>query len=295
MVDGLSVALRAVSFVLLLQAAGTALFLAGFGNRLSSTHREARRWGCASAGLALVAVIGHHFIEAGRLAGELSGVWDASLQQVVLHSATGATTAVRVLGLALIGAGLCAGRGLTEELRAPGGGLGTTAAVAGATLIAAAFALTGHTSVSPDRWFLAAALILHVLIVAFWLGALPPLYFAARREAPAAAAKLIASFSAAATWIVPGILAAGIVLTAGLVPNLATFAKPYGELLIVKLSGFAALMGLAAANKWRLAPAIARGEPQASAALRRSIAAEYLLIAGVLSVTAVMTTLFSPE
>jgi putative copper export protein len=165
----------------------------------------------------------------------------------------------------------------------------------GATLAVVAFTLTGHTSVSPERWFLIVALAVHVLIVAFWLGALLPLYVATRREQAPAAARVVAAFSVAATWLVPGIFLAGVVLAAGLVPSLATFARPYGQLLLVKIGGFALAMAFAAMNKWHLAPALARGLPNGGAALRRSIAAEYALIVCVLVATAVMTSFFSPD
>ena len=39
-----------------------------------------------------------------------------------------------------------------------------------------------------------------------------------------------------------------------LLPNLSALSEPYGKLLIAKVVGFALLMGLAAANKWRLGP-----------------------------------------
>jgi putative copper resistance protein D len=290
MVDILAVAVRAAGFVLLLQAAGIALFVAIFGDRLSSSAAGVQRVGAASALLAIVAVIGHFVLQAGRLAGDLSGVWSAELQGTVLHSASGAEAGLRILGLLLIAAGLRRGAGAAASSR-----LGVTSAVVGATLAAVAFALTGHTSVSPERWFLGAALALHVLVVAFWLGALPCLYLATLRESEPAAAKVVAAFSSAATWIVPGIFIAGAVLAVGLVPGFATFERPYGVLLLVKIGGFAALMVIAASNKWRLAPALARGEPRAAASLRCAIAAEYVLIAAVLAATAIMTTFFSPQ
>jgi putative copper resistance protein D len=68
---------------------------------------------------------------------------------------------------------------------------------------------------------------------------------------------------------------------------------PYGQLLIVKLSGFLLLMVLAAANRWRWAPALAAGRP--ATALRRSIAMEIVLLVAVLFTTAVLTTYFSPH
>ncbi|HYK24973.1 MAG TPA: CopD family protein [Steroidobacteraceae bacterium] len=284
MADILSVVLRAAAFVLLLQASGIALFVAIFGERIPESGATVRRIGRISALLAAAAVLAHYLLEAGRMAGDLAGIASGELQGIALRSSVAAEAALRMLGLALIAAGL---RGASA--------LAVASSVVGATLAVVAFTLTGHTVVSPQRWFLIVALALHVLVVAFWLGALLPLYVATRREQGPAAAKVVAGFSLAATWIVPGIFLAGVVLVAGLVPSLATFTRPYGQLLLVKIAGFALLMALAAMNKWRLAPALARGVPHAGAALRRSIAAEYVLIVCVLGVTAAMTSFFSPD
>jgi putative copper export protein len=284
MADILSVVLRAAAFVLLLQASGIAFFIAIFGERIPESSAAVRRMGRVSALLAVAAVAAHYLLEAGRMAGDLAGIASGELQGIALRSSAAAEAALRILGLGLIAAAL---RGASAPAAACG--------VVGATLAVVAFTLTGHTSVSPERWFLIVALATHVLVVAFWLGALLPLYLVTRREQAAAAAEVVAAFSVAATWLVPGIFLAGAVLTAGLVPSLATFARPYGQLLLVKIGGFALLMALAAMNKRHLAPALARGVPNAGAALRRSIAAEYALIACVLAATAVMTSLFSPD
>ncbi len=53
-------------------------------------------------------------------------------------------------------------------------------------------------------------------------------------------------------------------------------------------------MILAALNRWRYGPAIA-GRSSAVPAWRGVVLGEYVLIIGVLDVTAIMTTLFSPE
>ncbi len=93
----------------------------------------------------------------------------------------------------------------------------------------------------------------------------------------------------------PGLLLAGVVLALSLVRSLAVLSMPYGRLLLAKAGAFALLMVPAAINKWRLAPAIAAGDAQAVVSFRRSVAIEYVLIAGVLTLTAAMTTFFSPE
>jgi putative copper export protein len=84
-------------------------------------------------------------------------------------------------------------------------------------------------------------------------------------------------------------------MAALLLPDVAALLQPYGELLIAKVVLFAVLLGLAALNKWRFGPAIERGDTQAARGFRRCVVSEYVLIVAVLSVTAVMTTFFSPE
>jgi putative copper resistance protein D len=70
---------------------------------------------------------------------------------------------------------------------------------------------------------------------------------------------------------------------------------PYGRALLAKLALFAAMLALAAANRWHLAPALRR-EPGRTglAALRRSITAESLAGIGVLALVAWLGTLEPP-
>jgi copper resistance protein D len=282
--DLVSVVLRALSFVVLFQAAGTAIFIALFGHRLDRSQAAVRRMGQAAALAGLVLVAGHYGVEAARMAGEMSGMWDPALQEMVWQSPNRAALSCRLFGLLLIAVGL---RG--------GGTRWTITAVGGAVLATGAFMLVGHTSVNVHRAALATLLMLHLLIVAFWFGALGPLYLASLRETPARASELIQRFTALATWLVPLILLAGVTMAALLLPNLAALREPYGRLLIAKVIGFALLMGLAAANRWRLGPGLAEGTIQSERRFRRSVAAEYVLIAAILTMTAVMTAFFSPE
>lgn len=284
MPDLISVILRALSFVLLFQAAGVAIFVAIFGRRLASSRASVCRLGQAAATAAIVLVAAHYALEAARMAGEMSGMWDAGLQGMAWNSSARAALICRLLGLLLIAVGL---RG--------GGGRWTVMAVGGVLLATGAFTLTGHTSVSMHRAALAALLMFHLLVVAFWFGALWPLYLVSLRETPARASDTTERFTAAASWLVPVILLAGILMALLLLPNLQALSMPYGELLIAKVVGFAVLMGLAAANKWRLGPALVQGTVQSGRWFRRSVVAEYVLIAAVLTITAVMTSFFSPE
>ena len=281
--DALSVALRAVSFVLLLNAAGISIFVSVFGYLLPGSLSAVTKLGWRLAIGALVFVLGHHALEAARMVGDMSGLTDPAMQAMTLRSSEGAALGLRAVGLMLVALAFRAGA-RSRSARVLGN--------VGAVLAVVAFTLTGHTSVTPYRPVAAVLLILHLFVVAFWLGALWPLYLAARKEPPPVAARVIDEFSRIAAWVVPMILLAGVGLAVLLVPNLAVLRQPYGLLLLAKAAVFAVLMALASLNKWALGPACARGRPQA---FKQAVVVEYILISAVLAVTATMTTFYSPE
>ena len=282
--DTLSVILRSASFIALFQAAGMAMFMAMFGRGLESSVVLVQRITKLSAIAAVVLLIGQYALEAARMADDMSGMADPSLQKMVMHSASSVVLAVRLLGLGVIA--IAIGRR---------GGVGLALSVVGAGLVAASFTLTGHTLASPLRWGLAPLLTIHVMIVASWFGSLGPLYLVCARETPAIAGQVTEAFSKIALWLVPGILAAGFLLGLVLIRHLAEFRTGYGISLLAKFTGFVALMGLAAVNRWRLGPAIAAGDGRTLRSFRRSLGLEYVLISAVLGITAAMTTFYSPE
>jgi len=284
MVDGLSATLRALSFIALFQAAGIATFVVLFGRMIPVTEAGTRRVGVLSALLAIAFLVTQYLLEAARMSGELAGAMDPTLQTLVLHSPTSTALAVRVAGLVLIALGLH-GVGIAPR----------SMSIVGILLVVSAFALVGHTTSHPNRVFLSALLLPHLLIVAFWFGALLPLYRASVGESAVLAGTVTEAFSRLAVWIVPALLIAGVLLAAFLLPSIAALRTTYGELLLAKLAAFSLLMLLGALNKWRLGPALTRGEPRAIPLFRRTLAFEYALIAGTLSVTAVLTSFYSPD
>jgi putative copper export protein len=282
-VDALSVTLRALSFVASFQAAGIAIFLA-LADHTLATESALRRIGARFALLALILLIAQYALEAARMSGVFAGAIDPTLQRVVLHSGASVALSWRVLGLTLILVGL----------RQPGLSR-TMLAALGVVLLLAAFTFVGHTAKEGQRWLLSLLLLGHLFAVAFWFGALGPLYLISAREPPAIAARVVEEFSARAVWLVPGLLLAGLGMAVVLLPNLAALQTPYGQLLIAKAIGFSALMGLAALNRWRWGPLLARGAADSSRAFRRSVAGEFGLIVVVLCITAVLTMFYSPD
>jgi putative copper resistance protein D len=132
----------------------------------------------------------------------------------------------------------------------------------------------------------------HVFFVGFWAGGIPALYLVTLREAPDLAARIVEAFSRVVIWVVPSLAIAGALLALLLVRRLAVLGEPYGWLLLTKITAFALLIGLGAANRLRLGPAVALG---ATRGFKRSLVAEYVLMLGVLGTTAIMTSLYSPE
>jgi putative copper resistance protein D len=117
---------------------------------------------------------------------------------------------------------------------------------------------------------------LHLLASGAWLGALVPLLIVVR-NAPLAEAELAARSFAALGTISVTVLAGtalyqGLILSGG-VKGLTETA--YGEVLLTKAALFALLLGFAAINRWRLTPALAGGDSEATRRpLVGSIAAE---------------------
>ena len=282
-IDIASVVLRALGFIALLQAAGTALFLALLGNRLVLATPAVERQGRVSAWHALPLLVAWQLLLAARMGGDLASVLDPAMQRLALAGSAGVANLLRVASLLLVVVALRPGTAWR------------TAGFVGATLLAGSFLLTGHTTVGAHHLLLAPLLLLHLWVVAFWLGSLLPLLVVTLRE-PAVVTGLVASaFSRLAGWLVPCIALAGGLLAWALLPGWAALRTPYGMLLVAKACGYSLLMALAALNRWRLAPAVASGEPLAARRFSAVLVAEYLVLCGVLAATATMTGLFSPE
>lgn len=261
-----------------------AMFLVCFAAPLAEATRTGlRRTLARTVGVALIAVILHYFLEAGRLGRSLSAVADSSLQQMVFESPAATAVVWRVLGLLLIGSIAFSTRVLARF-----------GALAGTALTFAAFTLTGHTSLD-DAHVLPILLWAHLVVVSFWFGALIPLRRVSNAEPSAAAGAVIKRFSAMALWLVPVVFVAGAALAVLLIKSIGALTNTYGLVILIKAAAFGVLMLLASLNKWRFGPALGRGDQAALRGFRRTVTAEYALIAAVLTLTAVLTTFFSPE
>jgi copper resistance protein D len=168
----------------------------------------------------------------------------------------------------------------------------------------------GHGAVTegPMQFPHLASDVIHALAAGAWLGALAAFFLLLMNRQPTVAQgdalyNALRRFSGTGTAIVGLVLLTGLVNSWVLVgPNEIShlWSTPYGRLLVFKLGLFLAMLGLAAANRFRLTPALAASaaqgnQAQALARLRRSIALETTAAFMILALVGWLGTLEPPS
>lgn len=170
--------------------------------------------------------------------------------------------------------------------------LRTALTVLALLLAAVAPALSGHASAAAPQWLMRPMVFLHAVGILVWIGALPPLALALRRE-EACAPQALHRFSRAIPAVVAALVAAGGVLAVVQVGRPAALVDTaYGQVFLVKLALLVALFALAVVNRWSLTAPAEAGDPAARRRLVRSIAAETVIV--VLIFGAVAAWRFTP-
>jgi len=281
--DGAAVLVKAALYAATLGAAGGVFFLAYSRSLLEPSDRLAiARPLCILVAIAIAASAARVLLTAGSLSEDAAGMLDARVLGMVWHGGEGRAVALRVGGLLLAIPAL-----------ARHGRVGWLATL-GAAVAATSFAWVGHARAAAQA---ATPFLLgvHVLAVAFWIGALGPLAIQARRREPLKLGGVAARFGRIAMTLVGVLLAAGAAVLWILLGSVSElWTSGYGCLACVKIAAVACLLALAGWNKLRLVPRIAAGDPLAVRSLRRSICAEILVGALILLITAALTTLTGP-
>lgn len=155
-------------------------------------------------------------------------------------------------------------------------------AVAGVGL---ALTASGHAATAPPQLLTRPAVFLHGMAVAFWLGAFAPLIAVLWRQ-KSAPLEVLQRFSAVAIPVVGFLALTGLTLAIIQLESFGALVETsYGILLSIKLGLVAALLALAALNRFRLTPALAR-DGKATRPLTRSILLEGGVAIGILCVVA---------
>ena len=304
MTDWLSVSSRAALYADLMLCFGLPLFaLYGFtrAERQTVLPVRASLAVLAALGLALSA-LGIATITAGMAGVPLSEIDRASLEMVITQTSIGTAWQVRMgaLSVALVCALIAGRRSAVPHL-----------AIAAAAIALASLAWTGHGAASEGRagllhlW----ADIAHLLAAGAWLGAIAAFGWLLYRPRAAMTPdhlhllhRALARFSVIGSLLVGVLVASGMVNGYMLVGPMHVLDLPttrYGQLFLIKLALFAAMLALAAANRFRLTPALGTALGQGDSArtvtaLRRSIAWEAGAALAIVSLVAWIGTLTPP-
>ena len=254
-------------------SAGTVMAMLMF--RLERTRGLAMTF----AVLGIVAAILTFSLRGANLTGDVSGLTDPEMLKLLWTTPVGTALLLRLVGLGLLIAGLFMGR------------VGTWVSVLGGVIAIWSFDQVGHVS-GLETTLLDLALMLHLLVVALWIGVLTPLKrLASSSSTYASAADVGHRFGVVASATVPVLIIVGGYMGYQLVGSFtALVGTSYGHAMIIKVLLVCLLLGLAAANKLRFIPALRTGDPVAANHLSKSISIEWIVILAVLGMTAVLTT-----
>ena len=258
--------------------------------------------GAALLGLILSAV-GLAALAAGMAGVPFSQVDSASIGMILTGTSIGTAWIVRMAALAAALA-----LGLLSPAR-PLVPLTGTAAAGAAALVSLAW--TGHGAMDEGTAGVVhlSADALHLLAAGIWVGALLALVLLVFRRRELVdhdhlilSHRALASFSLVGTITVAAIVVSGLVNSWLLVGPANLFDLPeslYGQLLIAKLALFAAMIALAAVNRFRLVPTFERSLLSADhgatlRALRRSLAVETSCALAILALVAWLGMLEPP-
>jgi copper resistance protein D len=221
---------------------------------------------------------------ASSMSGDLAGMFDLGLEKMILQTGEGRATAIRLLGLVLMLPAL------------PRAGRPPLLAIIGSLAAATSFAWVGHVHALAAPQVPIVVIVLHLLGVAFWLGALVPLLIVTRDADVARVAATASRFGIVALYVVGGLVVAGACLLCMLLRSInELWGTGYGRLVLLKIILVAALLALAALNRLRLTPRLLARDARAATTLRGSISLEIAAAAAILIVTAAMTTLTGPS
>jgi putative copper resistance protein D len=282
--DAAAVCAKAVTYAATFGAAGAIFFLIYAGSLLQQPQlaRIRRLIGILLVAAAL-ASCARILLSAAAMSGEAAGMLDTGFARMILGAGEGRALAVRFAGLSLAALALLP----RPSLRTP--------AFIGAALATISFAFVGHMQRLLPNLVPCLLLCIHLLCAAFWLGALAPLWIAARDGSCSQLAALASRFGKIALGAVLLLLCAGASLLWTLIGSAAPFwSSGYGRMMAVKLLFVAALLSVAAVNKLYLTPRLLNGHARAVTHFKRNVQVEVIIGALVLLITATFTTVAGP-
>lgn len=268
------------AFMLISTGSGLFFLLTPAPQHVAEKALSVGKWVSLLAALAFLLAVGLGGAE--MMAGTLDALLDLGTWTLAGGTSLGLSAIIGVPAMMLLWLGCMRGLRPFIVLGAAGG--------------IVSFLVTGHAATADPVWLASVAVGLHLAGAAYWIGALYPLYVAARDCDAKNAASVIVAFSYLAVGFVSAIVASGIVIGwIQLASVQALYATAYGARLTVKLGLFALLIALAAYNKLKLTPLILDGSAEALSRLRQIIRIEYATIVLILGAAVTLTQTEPPR
>ena len=276
--DGTAVALRALVYLATVFVAGSVLVRATLGMReASSTINRQIAFGAAL--LFVCEPLRYVAFQLSIAQGDWSMAFDPAMRWMGLETPIGQAAIMRLTGTLIVLAGF----------------IWQPVAAVGALVVVGSYLFEGHTVSSEWRVLLAALLVLHLLAVHWWIGALLPLRATLATANRAIIVEMVERFSRLAIVAVAALASAGALVLAILTNWEIDLSRPYQQGFALKLLAFAAIGSIAGVNKLRWTPRLKSGDPTAGIrGLRAWLTFEIVIAAGILFATAVAVS-FPPS
>ncbi|ETX11160.1 hypothetical protein MUS1_11545 [Marinomonas ushuaiensis DSM 15871] len=241
--------------------------------------------------IGVAATIAYFFILVGGTMEE--GLWlmfDPMMISIYWDSPAGNTLIANVIGYCLvIIASLTLGSYRVFSLW-PFSRLSLIVASLGIASLIYSFSLTGHAT--EQAWYYQIIFFTHILIAAWWLGLLFPLWLITRKATHQESSRILERFGELAAVAVLILIVCGTWMSYELTGWKGLLSSDYGFWLIVKLGLVAVILAMAAYHKLHLVPLILhRGNTRV---IQKSILTEKIVASSILAVTAVFTTFVGP-
>ena len=254
---------------------------------LSSIKRYVR----GGALIGLVATIAYFFILVGGAMEEgLSLMFDPMMVSIYWDSPAGSTLIANVIGYCLvIIASFTLGSDRAFSLW-PFSRLALMVASLGIASLIYSFSFTGHAT--EQAWYYQIIFFTHILIAAWWLGLLFPLWLVTRKATHQESNRILERFGELAAVAVLILIICGTWMSYVLTGWQGLFSSDYGFWLLVKLALVVVILVMAAYHKFHLVPLILkRGN---TFLIQKSILMEKMIASSILVVTAIFTTFVGP-
>jgi len=217
----------------------------------------------------------------GNLGGDLRSLIDPLMLQLAIESNSGVGYLIAAAGFVVMLA--------AHKIR---GKAQKCTFLIGSIAVLFSLTLAGHALLG--KWLTQSLLILHLLGIAFWLGALLPFHWICLQTDTTNLRALAHRFGLVALVYVGLIIITGLAYAYILLGELSLiFTTSYGNVLLIKLFLVGALLSLAALNKFRIVPSLEQSPLRGVRQFKTSLQFEIALTLIILIAVSLLTTSFT--